>query len=261
MKSPLRYPGGKSKALSLLLPEIGDCKEFREPFVGGASVSLEVAERSPRPLIWINDLNEDLIAFWRELQVYPEQLIETVSNSLTEFSNEGRDLYEGLKDFRSPFDEDLAVRFFILNRITFSGLLECGGYSQEAFEKRFTQSSIDRLKAVNLDGFKITHGDYEPVVTAPGEDVVIFLDPPYAGNEKSKLYGKKGDLHKGFDHERLARVLKSCPHRWLMTYDDCPQVRELYEGSGLKTFELQYGMNNYKQKSAKKGCELLIKNW
>jgi site-specific DNA-adenine methylase len=63
---------------------------------------------------------------------------------------DGRELYNFLKDKSNINSEfDIAVRFFIMNRITFSGIMDSGGYSQQAFEKRFTESSIERLKIIS----------------------------------------------------------------------------------------------------------------
>ncbi|MBX0310482.1 MAG: DNA adenine methylase, partial [Sulfurihydrogenibium sp.] len=94
-----------------------------------------------------------------------------------------------------------------------------------------------------------------------GEDVFIFLDPPYYSTIKSKLYGKNGDLHLNFDHERFASNMKKCQHLWLITYDDCIEIRELFSFAYIYPWELQYGMNNYRQGNAKKGKELFIANY
>ena len=69
----------------------------------------------------------------------------------------------------------------------------------------------------------------------------LFLDPPYLTAER--LYGRGGQLHL-FDHERLARILQGTPHRFLMTYDDCPDTRDLYDWAYVKPWPLQYGMSN-----------------
>ena len=108
---------------------------------------------------------------------------------------------------------------------------------------------------------KITNFDYEAVIHAPGDRVFIFLDPPYWSAKKSKLYGKKGDLHIAFDHERFADNMKKCSHQWLITYDDSPKIRELFSFANIIEWDLQYGMNNYKQGKAAKGKELMIKNY
>ena len=114
-----------------------------------------------------------------------------------------------------------------------------------------------------LKNTKITNEDYEKSLYAPGEDVFIFLDPPYISKSHSKLYGKDGVLHTGFDHERFAESMKKCKHKWLITYDDAPEIRKLFSFDGVKIikFQLQYGMNNFKHGHAAKGKELFIMNY
>jgi len=178
--------------------------------------------------------------------------------------DDGRALFEHLTDDTNQWtDLERGTRFFVLNRITFSGTVESGGYSKQSFSRRFTQSSIDRLRRIIdiLQDVTITDTDYKKVVTAPGQDVFIFLDPPYMSATKSKLYGKKGDLHTAFDHQRFSEVMRKCSHNWLITYDDCPEVRELFDFAHIEEWTLQYGMNNYGQDSAKKGQELFISNY
>lgn len=76
VKNILRYPGGKSKAIKMIISKIPtNIKEFREPMVGGGSVSLAIKQLFPNVKIKINDLNYDLICFWKILRDYPDKLI------------------------------------------------------------------------------------------------------------------------------------------------------------------------------------------
>jgi len=265
-KSPLRYPGGKSKALDKILPYVPwDIQEFREPFVGGGSVFLGLkASRILFPIhYWINDLNYNLYCFWKIAKENNQKLVDTIRN-LQVTHPEGRQLYDLLTSKNNKLSElELAARFFILNRITFSGTVDSGGYSQKAFEQRFTESSIERLIHVApcLASVTITHGDYEQLIEPDGNNVFIFLDPPYYQAKKSKLYGVKGHLHTSFDHQRFANIMNNCNHKWLITYDDSPEIRDLFSFAQIIEWELQYGMNNYKKKTAAKGHELFIKNY
>ncbi|NJK44657.1 MAG: DNA adenine methylase, partial [Pleurocapsa sp. SU_196_0] len=129
--------------------------------------------------------------------------------------------------------------------------------------RRFTDSSIERVAQLPalLRDVRITNLDYREVVQATGEDTFVFLDPPYLSATKSKLYGKSGDLHTGFEHASFAEVLRSSGHQWLVTYDDCDEIRRNFAFARLEAWELQYGMNNYKQASAAKGQELFIRNY
>ena len=71
-----------------------------------------------------------------------------------------------------------------------------------------------------INGSTITNLDYEELVKREGENVFIFLDPPYYSATKSALYGKNGNMHKSFDHVKFAENMKNCKHKWLITYDD-----------------------------------------
>ena len=113
-------------------------------------------------------------------------------------------MHRYLIDNKSKFNEiEIASAFFIFNRITFSGTTESGRFSNQAFKERFTVSSIQRLKqlAKVLPNTKITNLDYQEVVEKEGDNVFLFLDPPYFSATKSALYGKNGNLHKQFDHK------------------------------------------------------------
>lgn len=263
LKNVLRYPGGKSKALKYILPNLPvSFKEYREPMVGGGAVALAVKQLYTNVKVKINDLNYDLICFWKQLRDNPVQLIEEVSK-IKESYKDGRKLYEFLTAQNSDSEFERAVRFYVLNRITFSGTVDSGGYSQQSFENRFTWSAINKLKqaAEIIKDFEISHGDYEKLLFEPGDKVFIFLDPPYFSTTESRLYGKNGDLHLNFDHERFAFNMKKCPHLWMITYDDSSEVRKLFRFANIYEWELQYGMNNYKQPKAEKGKELFITNY
>lgn len=99
------------------------------------------------------------------------------------------------------------------------------------------------------------------MIHAPGEDVFIFLDPPYGSATASKLYGVRGALHTAFDHERFADEMRRCPHRWLITYDDVEKVRRLFSFAEIIEWQHQYGMNNVGHATAAKGHELFIRNF
>lgn len=262
IKTPLRYPGGKSKALKKILPLVPKFFEFREPFLGGGSVYLALKQEQPNKKYWINDLSDSLYHFWLNLKEKPEQLIKGIQK-IKKSEKDGRKLHQQLKELSPKDSLGKAIRFFVLNRITFSGTIEAGGYSQGAFEARFTQSSIDRLSSAAsvLRDTEITNLDYERLVNEPGEDVFIFLDPPYLSATESRLYGKNGNLHTTFDHKRFASVMKKTKHKWMITYDDCEEVRELFSFANIISWEFQYGMNNYKQNTAAKGKELIITNY
>ena len=263
-KTPLRYPGGKSRATPQIFAQFpARFSEFREPFVGGGSVFIQVRQCYPELRVWINDLNFDLFCFWKEAQHDAERLASAVC-TIRETETVGKDLWKRLRDLPETMpDFDRAVRFFVMNRITFSGTTDAGGYSEQAYRGRFTASSIERLLPLKslLAEVKITHEDYTVLTDAPGESVLLFLDPPYENATGSRLYGKKGTLHTGFDHDRFAQTMRECEHHWLITYDDTEAIRDRFPFATHREWTLQYGMNNYKQPTAEIGAELFLTNY
>ncbi|MFH0702294.1 MAG: DNA adenine methylase [bacterium] len=265
IKSPLRYPGGKSRAVKFLTNFIPPkFNEFREPFFGGGSLSFYYVQNNPDLKYYASDINYELYCFWQELKNNPEKIIEEILKIKNEYTD-GKTLFNDLilKANNNLPNFERAVRFFILNRITFSGVVDSGGYSEGAYRNRFTLSSIDRLKQAYevIEKIHFSSNDYTELLFKPGKDVFLFLDPPYYSATKSRLYGKNGKLHINFNHEEFLENLKKCEHKWLVTYDNSEFIKELFKDFYIFEWELQYGMNNYKKDKAEIGRELLVANY
>ncbi len=263
IKSPLRYPGGKSRAVDLISTLIPKFDEFREPFLGGGSVFLFLKQKFPNSTFWVNDLHYSLFRFWQMCQKDVDAVIELVYEWRNKFS-EGKELHKFLTANISKFNElETAAAFFVFNRVTFSGTSESGGYSEQAYKGRFTESSIQRLNNFGkvIKDAKITNLDFQEVIEKDGENVFLFLDPPYFSATKSALYGKNGNLHKGFDHTRFAETMMNSKHKWLITYDDSEYIRELFSFANITAWDLTYGMRNVNSNSDQIGKELFISNY
>lgn len=261
--SPLRYPGGKSRVANKLLDLFPRFSEYREPFVGGGSVFFQTKALVDPEKSWINDLNNDLYLFWDSVKNSLDELVKEIETLREKYKGRGKELYSYLKQ-QSITQSHLkrAVRFFILNRITYSGLTDSGGYSNESFEKRFTESSINKIMEVShlLQDVQITNSDYSELLSKPGTNVFLYLDPPYFSPRNSKLYGVNGSLHTEFDHYRFVKAVQDCKHRWLITYDDDPFIRRLFKGYRITDLNCQYGMSQ-SNGSAKMGKEIIIMNY
>lgn len=263
VSSPLRYPGGKSKAIKKILPRIpSSFSEYREPFLGGGSVFIAVRKCHPNATYKINDLNQDLCCFWNGVKNDVDDLISEIVKIKTRFKD-GKRLYEKFASDDPQDDFHKAVRFYVLNRITYSGTVDSGGYSSQAFTRRFTFSNIRKLRPLSdlLRGVTITNESYESMILEDGKDVFIYLDPPYWRSRKSKLYGKNGDLHKSFDHRQFAEKMKKCRHRWLITYDDSDLIRQFFAFANVFTWKMHYGMSNVNRSKVRRGKELFITNF
>lgn len=263
IKSPLRYPGGKSRAVRFLTNLIPNYDEFREPFLGGGSVYINLKQIFPDKIYWVNDLYYDLYNFWIQAQSNIELVVNEVKTLKQNFEN-GKQLYAFLNENYKNFNNlQKAAGFFVYNRITFSGTSESGGYSEGSFKGRFTDTSIERLANLRyvLNETEITNLDYAPLLTEPGKNVVIFLDPPYYSAKKSALYGKNGNMHKYFNYELFAERVRECAHRWLITLDDSEYVRDLFSFANIHNWNLIYGMRNQTDESDQIGKELIISNY
>ncbi len=263
IKSPLRYPGGKSRAVDLIASLIPKFEEYREPFVGGGSVYIYLKQKYPTKKYWINDLYFELYKFWEMSQKDLKIVIKQIYEWKKRFEI-GKELYSFLNENIINFnDTERAAAFFIYNRITFSGTSLSGGYSDASFVGRFTESSIQRLSYMGkiIDNTKISNYDYKKVVEEKGENVFLFLDPPYYSATKSALYGKNGNMHKSFDHDEFAETMKNCKHQWLITYDDSDKIRDLFAFANIVSWDLTYGMRNVSEQSNQIGKELFISNY
>jgi DNA adenine methylase len=107
----------------------------------------------------------------------------------------------------------------------------------------------------------ITNFDYKKLIQSKGDNVFLFLDPPYYSAVKSALYGKNGHLHKAFDHADFAEIMKKCQHKWLITYDDSEYIRSLFSFASIIPWKLTYGMRNVTETSNQNGKEIFISNY
>jgi len=101
-----------------------------------------------------------------------------------------------------------SIMYFILNRCSFNGTTLSGGFSLDASKKRFTKSSIDRIKNLNLTGCDFYNLDFEEFINNhENKKNLMYLDPPYYLGKASRLYGYNGDMHERFEHDKLRRCL------------------------------------------------------
>lgn len=250
-KSPLRYPGGKTRACKVLDEILNryfsmtDFENLISPFFGGGSFEFYIQNKYNLNII-ANDKFKPLYNFWSACKYNnPElcdRLYERVGCIDKHFFIDTRNKIMGVNEF------DQSVMYFIINRCSFSGATLSGGFSLQSAEKRFTKSSVDRVKALDLQNFEISNLDFEEFIENNNDDYnLLFLDPPYYLSNP-KLYGSNGDMHENFDHFRLYNCLKS-KSSWMMTYNNCDYIKDLYKDFEIIETNWAYGMNKSKQSS------------
>ena len=184
LKTPLRYPGGKSRACTKMdqyFPDLRNYKQFREPFLGGGSVAIHITKKYPTLDIWVNDLYEPLYNFWCVLRDQSQDLCETLreyksTNATPELA---RELFQQMKvevnDKENPHLQRAAA-FYVVNKCSFSGLTESSSFSQQASVNNFSMRGIEKLPEYGklIKDWKITNVRYQELLT---DDRSIFTYP------------------------------------------------------------------------------------
>ena len=154
LKTPLRYPGGKSRActkLDVYIPDLRDYKEYREPFLGGGSVAIHITKKYPNLDVWVNDLYEPLYNFWRVLQDDGYALFKRLQELKSRYPDRGsaKGLFLEAKDVVNDYDQPNLFRacaFYVINKCSFSGLTESSSFSAQASESNFSMRGIEKLQ-------------------------------------------------------------------------------------------------------------------
>lgn len=311
--TPLRYPGGKSNALNRLnsnLPK--NFKEYREPFFGGGSVGLYLMQYNKSATYKLNDLFYPIYCFWKMMLEKPIELQSRIRELKQPYGQaekrkwkkgekkeaspnavKGRELFDVTKKVLLDLEKnrgdvlETAARCYVINKLSFSGMMLQGTYAPLAWDQNFTDDCIENLPSIHdlmksvKDGggnIIIDNTDYRDFLNPEGDDIFIFLDPPY--DIHCHLYGKDGELHEDFSHEDFATAVKNCKHKWLITYNDNEKIRGLFQGYEMRDWDLTYTMKSTERKgdekaivkvkyetgeepvkSGKRGKELLISNY
>jgi site-specific DNA-adenine methylase len=293
LKTPLRYPGGKSKATAKMdpyFPDLRDYNEFREPFLGGGSVAIHITKKCPNLNIWVNDLYEPLYNFWSQLRDQPNELHDLLMDIKEKHPNPDPEEVEKEKvkkaddkDYKGTLfypAKDLfhksveiangtecnnlerAAAFYVANKCSFSGLTSSSSFSQQASISNFSTRGIEKLPEYGelIKDWKITNKSYEEMLT-DNKDTFIYLDPPY--DIKDNLYGNSGSMHKGFDHDKFAIDCDNFTAPQLISYNSDQLVKDRFENWNAAEFDLTYTLRSvgeymHDQKQRK---ELLLFNY
>ena len=273
LKTPLRYPGGKSRAaqkIEAYFPDLGEYDEFREPFIGGGSVAIYITKKFPHLDIWVNDRYEPLVNFWQQLQKFGEDMHYTLLDIKRQNNdpNLARDIF--LKCKEQVSDKDIppfnrAVAFYVVNKCSFSGLTESSSFSRQASISNFSVRGIEKLPGFQdiISNWNITNYSYENMLEQKNEDknVFYYLDPPY--DIKDNLYGKSGSMHKGFDHDKFALDCCKYKENMAVSYNSNQLIKERFKNWTAAEFDLTYTMRSVGQymRDQKERKELLLLNY
>ena len=273
LKTPLRYPGGKSRACTKMdqyFPNLRDYTEFREPFLGGGSVAIHVSKKYPHLKITVNDLYEPLVNFWVNLQMFGDELTTTLKNLKIAHCNQdsARCLFVEMKDIINDSNQtnlDRAVAFYVVNKCSFSGLTESSSFSAQASDSNFSLRGIEKLPEYSeiISHWHINSYSYEYCFRTDIHDgLFMYLDPPY--DIKDNLYGKKGAMHKSFDHDKFAADCDEHNNiNMLISYNSDQLVKDRFKNWSASEFKLTYTMRSVGEymRDQQERKELLLFNY
>ena len=272
LKTPLRYPGGKSRACTKMdpyFPDLRNYTEFREPFLGGGSVAIHISKKYPHLKITVNDLYEPLINFWVQLQTFGDELTKIIKDYKSSHPDPetARELFLNSKEVindKSIDDLERAAAFYIVNKCSFSGLTESSSFSQQASNSNFSMRGIEKLPGYSeiISHWHINQYSYEYLMRENVHDgIFMYLDPPY--DIKDNLYGKKGEMHKHFDHDKFAEDCDKSKINMMVSYNSDQLIKERFKNWDATEFDLTYTMRSVGEymRDQKQRKELILMNY
>jgi DNA adenine methylase len=248
-------------------PDLRNYDEFREPFIGGGSVAIHITKKYPYLDIWVNDLYEPLVNFWQVLQTFPDDLRDTLSREKSNHNNPeaAKELFFAAKDMINDLTEtsvDRAIAFYIVNKCSFSGLTESSSFSPQASNSNFSLRGIEKLPEYSklIANWRITNYSYDYLMDG-NKSAFMYLDPPY--DIKDNLYGRKGSMHKGFDHDKFAADCDANNMDQLVSYNSDQLVKDRFKNWNAAEFDLTYTMRSVGEymRDQKQRKELLLFNY
>jgi len=255
----LRWPGGKARQAETILSHVGAHEAYVETCCGGAAVFWAKAREASAAEI-LNDADGDLVNFYRVLHRRGRRLVTEV-----DAMPYSRALFRKQLAEKPRCAFGLARRFWYINRVAF-GAKQAGqtfgvktsarAYVLAARILRDLDLTIERLRGVSFECLDVIRlvGLYDRPTS------LFYVDPPYYGT--SQPYACRFATE---DHERLAERLLSIQGSFLLSYDDCRPVRDLYATCNVLELATRYSMgrnsrSGRKAASTGKAAELLISN-
>jgi DNA adenine methylase len=271
--SPLRYAGGKSKAIGLILnslPKLRN-KKIVSPFFGGGSFELCISQKLGIEVIGY-DIFGMLVNFWNVLINHKNEFIQELKKfkiTREEFTYnrhvllnywekiKPKDLKYNTKKKVELAEEDLTILddniikqavFYYYNMTLSYGPMFLGWPSSNEIKPDKFNRRIKKLEKMNLKNISVLCDDFENVIQRHNDDF-LFLDPPYYLEGDSKMF--KGLYpncnfaihHNNFNHKKMCELLKNHKGGFLITYNNCDTIREWYKDFKFEfpTWQYTYG--------------------
>lgn len=250
--TPLRYPGGKAKLANFikLIYQQNNLLDghYVETYAGGAAVALSLLFLEYASEIHINDLSKPVYAFWHSVLYETEGFCELIRSAKVTIEEWDRQKAIQRRAETTSLLE-LGFSTFFLNRTNRSGIINggiIGGKDQNGVWKidaRFNKSAlIDRIKKVARYRRRINlynedaSAFLQTILPNLPARTLCYLDPPYF----VKGQGLYEDYYQAADHAEIARLVSQITHPWIVSYDNAPEIAELYKSYRSIAYNLSY---------------------
>jgi len=263
MKTPIRYAGGKSRAIKIISPYLDNEKKIISPFMGGGSLEVNWASKGIEVIGY--DLFDALVNFWDMLLNNKDELVKvlkTITPTLEEYNRikeilmRWENTQEMLKEWKTDhykrdevisLDNVTAAAYYYFNHNTSYGPGYLGWGSSVYMKEDKWNNMIKNIDKFNVPTLSVRQGSFENVLPNHMEDT-LYLDPPYYlekdGDNKmfAGVYPMKNIPihHDGFNHELLRDLLLKHKGKFVLSYNNCETIREYY-----KDFEQVFPTWNY----------------
>ena len=258
--SPLRYPGGKAKIYDRIEKLFSRNKlsnvTYIEPFAGGCGLALLLLKNKMVDNLILNDIDKGVYSFWYSVLNYDTEFIDIIKK--IDINIDEREKQK--KRYKKKDDVDLknkkelmklGMATFYLNRVNRSGILKAGviggknqngnykmdcRFNKEKLIKRILEISKykENIKFYNLDVLDFI----EELNKMEKENLFIFFDPPY--------YKRGSELYTNFfkyeNHFNLSERIKNLDLDWIVTYDNCEEIKKMYNTYDIKEFDINYSL-------------------
>jgi len=283
MKTPLRYAGGKSRAIKVITPYVKDYDEIYSPFLGGGS--LEVYWASQGKKVFGFDIFDVLVNFWKVLLSNPSGLADKLSeinptqedykkikellmrwNKTQELLSEWKTEHYKRQDVLT-LDELTAAAYYYFNHNTSYGPGYLGWGSNVYLKKNKWDGMIKQIRNFNLNTLKVDELSFEKVFELY-PDKFLYLDPPYflEKDKDNKMFTGIYPMrnipvhHDGFNHELLRDLLLKHKGNFVLSYNNCETIREYYKEFEFVFPKWNYSMGNGETRIGKNRIEMGISN-
>jgi len=248
------YLGGKSKLAKTICSIIDNTphKTYAEPFVGMGGILFR--KEKPAKAEIINDYNYEVFTLYRVLQRHYDEFLKQL-----EYINHSRNHFNHIKSLNPKHLTDIerAVRFYFLLRTSFGAMTTSYGVDKTNPDRFNIDKHKDNLtKTVNrLRRVAMENLDFEKFIKKyDSKETLFYLDPPYYGCEND--YGK--ELFSRDDFQRIKETLDSIQGKFILSLNDVPEIRNIFNGYNFKEVELLYTVTQGKPTKAK---EVIISNF